>query len=157
MAYVIKASADDLGPEGFDHLSGHGRINARRALEVRTDLEVKINKLPLSRINLNKQERINFYGTASGAKFKNCQLMCRRIDIPEQALPITDLSPASIEEGSIGSWDIRDQPPGDYVVSLVVNTIEGEVLQDNILIELARGDFLIPESTNFIQKKSFVF
>jgi len=36
---ILRETADDLGPPGFDHFTGHGRVNAHRALQrVRADM-----------------------------------------------------------------------------------------------------------------------
>ena len=126
---VIRASATDLGPPGYDLSFGYGRINASAALGVTNPLEAKISS-PIDGSVVDGLLTIS--GVAQGAGFLSYTL-----DYGAGALPTawttiqTGNAPVS---GTLGTLDTTTLANGLYDVRLTAYNSSGQAFVDRIQI-----------------------
>ena len=136
---ILRATADDIGTPGFDLLTGFGRVNAYKAVQANSVLNVNIAS-PASKEELNlAKNSLDIIGTASGPDFQSYQLFYAPYIFGSIApLKWIAISPAVIttpvENGYLGTWNIEQLGAGMYALRLVANTTYGLQFQSAVLV-----------------------
>lgn len=126
---VIRASATDLGPPGYDLSFGYGRVNASAALGVTNPLEAKISS-PIDGSVVDGLLTIS--GVAQGAGFSSYTLDYGACALPTTWTTIqTGTTPVS---GTLGTLDTTTLANGLYDVRLTAYNGSGQAFVDRIQI-----------------------
>jgi subtilisin family serine protease len=120
---VMEISADDVDDPGWDPHTGYGRINAYRALQVNSVLEVAIDQ-PKTRTNL-REDSVTIYGTASGTGFSNYKLEYGAGLYPAQWFQIGATSSLPVTHGILGTWNVSALPEKLYTLRLAAAQTNG--------------------------------
>ena len=119
---VLRISADDIGSPGFDVYTGHGCIDAGRALNINSTLSVEFYE-PFTK-DLTNLQSIEIRGTAAGAGFASYELSYGKGVSPSSWTSISSSS-SPVTSGVLGNWQVGTLEPAHYVVRLIVIDTSG--------------------------------
>ncbi|OGY26408.1 MAG: hypothetical protein A2Z42_04560 [Candidatus Woykebacteria bacterium RBG_19FT_COMBO_43_10] len=119
----LRTSADDINQPGFDIYTGHGRINASRALTIGSALTVKFSSFPDDLTNL---QNLEIRGTAAGPSFKNYELSYGQGLSPTSWIQISS-SASPVVNGVLGNWQVSNLETGRYAIRLVATDTSGRI------------------------------
>ena len=129
---AIRASADNLGQQGFDPDFGYGRIDASAAVALSGALEAKITS-PTDGTTV--QSPIAITGVARGAGFVSYKLEYASGPQPDVWTTFqTGTTPVS---GTLGTFDATAVPDGAYVIRLTAYNVAGQAFVDRIQVTAA--------------------
>ena len=123
---IIRSSADDIGGSGFDLATGHGRINAYKALQTDSACIARINSPQTN--NMSKSGTIEIKGSAYGDDFKSYELYYSKDSIYDGWKNIGSTYYSQTEDSKLGSWDVS--LTGQYYLKLKTTDTEGTVFED---------------------------
>jgi subtilisin family serine protease len=145
---VIRSSATDVGPAGYDLSFGYGRVNAALALAVTNPLEAKITGTQPGTGNL-----INILGNARGTGFASYTL-----DYGVSALPttwtnfVTSNNPAS---GTLGAFDPTVVPQeGTVTIRLTASNGTGGTFVDRTQLTITFASITSPVASIYLTAAS---
>jgi hypothetical protein len=139
---VLRSTADDLGPAGFDTDTGAGRVNAARAVVAPPPLVAHIVEPRGGR--LVGAAAIDLLGSAEGPGFTAYTLDYRTVSDPEGWVRMAGPIGAPVSNGLLATWDASSVDDGDYVVRLLVER-PGESFTDFVPINLRNVAIDSPE------------
>ncbi|MYE88758.1 S8 family serine peptidase [Candidatus Poribacteria bacterium] len=130
---ILISTADPIteSPE----LVGAGNLNAARALMASSSLKAHIL---LPEAHTGGSNQIEIVGTAGGFKFDTWQLLYGPSAVPTAFQPIDTPSQQQKRDETLLVWETSAVPEGIYTVRLEVNSIEGKVLRDEVVISVDR-------------------
>ena len=122
---VLRVSADDINVPGFDINTGRGRINAEKALNVSSVLNVAMTSPSEGSVIGSTTNSIDISGSAAGAGFVNYDVSYAQgynltswTNIKSSNLPVTN--------GILATWQGLDSlPNGFYVLRVLARDISG--------------------------------
>ena len=130
---ILISTADPIteSPE----LVGAGNLNAARALMASGTLKAHILS-PAAHTGGSNQ--IEIVGTAGGFKFDTWQLLYGQSAVPAAFQPIGTPSQRQKIDETLLVWETSAVPEGIYTLRLEVNSVEGKVLRDEVVISVDR-------------------
>src|SRR3989338_8375378 len=88
-------------------------------------------------------------GTANGSDFKHYQLFYGKntelgaAPWPLGWIPIGEPFLSPVQDGLLGTWDIRDLPDGTYVLRLVATSNEGFEFEDLVHADIESSELMV--------------
>lgn len=144
---VIRKSAVDLTPAGFDPVSGYGRINAAAALALGSRPMMAALNEPYNCSQLSGLVEIK--GTAAGVNFASYEVQIGMGEAPltfqtifSSATPVTD--------GLLGVWNSANVPDGTHILRVVTRRGNGQTSEDRNLITTKNTIITAPATGNII-------
>ena len=130
---ILLSTADPIteSPE----LVGAGNLNAARALMATGSLKAHILS---PEAHTGGSNRIEIVGTAGGFKFDTWQLLYGSSAVPTAFQPIHTPSQQQTVNDTLLVWETAAVPEGIYTVRLEVNSVEGKVLRDEVVVSVDR-------------------
>ena len=129
---AIRASADNLGQQGFDPNFGYGRIDASAAVALSGALEAKIIS-PTDGTTV--QGPVAITGFAQGVGFASYKLEYGSGSQPDVwAILQTGTTPVS---GTLSTFDATAVPDGAYMIRLTAYNVAGQAFVDRIQVTAA--------------------
>jgi beta propeller repeat protein len=123
---ALRASADDIGAEGFDGNTGEGRLNVAAAVAVGSSLQAAITGPSLfASYDPGFTHAVAIRGTAAGPHFKQYQLFYAFPAEPDNWVPLTPPVATAVDNGALGSLGIDRLPIGLYGLKLVCAATDG--------------------------------
>ena len=116
-------------------LVGAGNLNAARALMASGSLQAHILS-PES--HSGGSDQIEIVGTAGGFKFDTWQLLYGPSAVPTAFQPIHTPSQQQKTNETLLVWETSSITEGIYTVRLEVNSVEGKILRDEVVISVDR-------------------
>ncbi|MFY9493065.1 MAG: S8 family serine peptidase [Minisyncoccia bacterium] len=132
---VMQASADDIESPGPDLLTGSGRINVSKALNIKSTPNVSITNPVDGSVLVRSANLVNIQGTASGAGFSSYQLSYWSESL-SYWIPIGGAVATPVENGFLGSWNIKDLTVGPHLLQLAVTDNKGQIFSKIIKVEI---------------------
>lgn len=114
---AIRRTSDDVGPAGFDTQSGHGRINALKALQAASPPNLVIT-FPQQFDPVGGAVLVQ--GSADGTGISSRRLEYGVGQTPTVFFPIGSVSTAPLTNGILGTWDVTALSEGLYTLRLLV-------------------------------------
>ena len=139
---VLRSTADDLGPVGFDTDSGAGRVNAARAVAAPPPLVARIVEPRGRRFVAATSTELR--GSAEGPGFTAYTLDYRPASDAEGWVRLAGPIGTPVSSGVLATWDVSSIADGDWVVRLLVERL-GETFTDYVLIHLRNVAIDSPE------------
>jgi subtilisin family serine protease len=138
---VLRESAVDTGPPGFDNQMGAGRLDALAALEHGdpAQLRAAITAPAIRAIVSPEAGSIEVRGSATGGAFVEYDLSWGRGIAPPDWTPIVAGRRDAVDAGVLAIWEIAELPPGAYVLRLEVHGTGGEVYEEFVQLSLERN------------------
>lgn len=137
---VIQSSADDIQYAGFDGITGHGRINAAKALSIDSVLFPKISDpLNYALVNVDGNQFLPIMGTAHGATFSNYALSygfeglrcaTKSSCVLDMIWNPIDSSLSPVQDDLLGTLDLRGLEQKNYFLSLKINSLAGNTFEE---------------------------
>ena len=130
---ILISTADPIteSPE----LVGAGNLNAARALMASGSLKAHILS---PEAHTGGSDQIEIVGTAGGFKFDSWQLLYGPSAVPTAFQPIHTPSQQQKINETLLVWETSSVPEGIYTVRLEVDSVEGKVLRDEVVISVDR-------------------
>ena len=130
---ILISTADPIteSPE----LVGAGNLNAARALMASGSLQAHILS---PEAHTGGSDQIEIVGTAGGFKFDSWQLLYGSSAVPTAFQPIHAPSQQQEINETLLVWETSSVPEGVYTVRLEVDSVEGKVLRDEVIISVDR-------------------
>lgn len=126
---IVRASSDDIHFPGFDAMSGSGRINAARAIQTSSTIQVAITSP--KHISVVNSKSIEIRGTALGQNFKQMQLFYSLGNQNEwNEITVPRNRPAQNE--ALGRWELSSLPLGWKLLRLEALDRNGLKFEDVI-------------------------
>ena len=128
---IVSTTADDLANPGWDHLTGGGRLNLERALTAVGASNVQI----LSPLNDGGSAADSVYlvGTVLDPEFVRFHLEYQRgTQDSSDWQPILMDQRNQRQRDTLGTWDLRGLPEGDYTLRLRLERSNGFTREDRI-------------------------
>ena len=116
-------------------LVGAGNLNAARALMASSSLKAHILS---PEAHSGGSNQIEIIGTAGGFKFDTWQLLYGPSAIPTAFQPIHVPSQQQKTDETLIVWDTSAVAEGIYTLRLEVNSVEGKVLRDEVVVSVDR-------------------
>ena len=112
-----------------------GNLNAARALMASGSLKAHILS---PEAHSGGSNQIEIVGDAGGFKFDTWQLLYGPSAVPEAFQPIDAPSQQQKINETLLIWETSSVPEGIYTVRLEVNSVEGKVLRDEVVVSVDR-------------------
>ena len=130
---ILLATTDPIteSPE----LVGAGNLNAARALMASGTLQ---SHILLPEAHSGGSNQIDIVGTAGGFKFDTWQLLYGPSAVPTAFQPIHTPSPQQKINETLLVWETASIAEGIYTVRLEVNSVEGKILRDEVVVSVDR-------------------
>ena len=112
-----------------------GNLNAARALMASSSLKAHIL---LPEAHSGGSNQIEIVGTAGGFKFDTWQLLYGPSAVPTAFQPIATPSQQQKINETLLVWETSSVTEGIYTVRLEVNSVEGKVLRDEVVVSVDR-------------------
>ncbi|MCW5889987.1 MAG: S8 family serine peptidase [bacterium] len=113
---LLRTTALDTGPPGFDVAAGYGRLDVAAALAAAPPLEAHIASPGL--VTLVAPGSIEVVGTARGPGFESYRLDYRADGDPDGWVPIAGPITAEVDDGVLASFDAGALQAGRWVLRL---------------------------------------
>jgi subtilisin family serine protease len=134
---VIRRSAADAGPPGFDTTFGYGIIDAAAALVEPVPLEAIVFTPPFLQ-NAAADTPLELDGIAAGPGFASFELQVGAGTSPSTFTTLAQ-STTPVHSGKLATWDIRPLASGSYTLILTATTTDGRRYQDHSEIDIDHG------------------
>ena len=130
---ILLATTDPIkeSPELVDA----GNLNAARALMASGTLQ---SHILLPEAHSGGSNQIEIVGTAGGFKFDTWQLLYGPSAVPTAFQPIHTPSPQQKINETLLVWETASIAEGIYTVRLEVNSVEGKILRDEVVVSVDR-------------------
>lgn len=128
---VLVSSADDLSDPGWDHLTGAGRLNILRALEVVGASHVELSS-PINDSGSSK-DTVYVMGTILDPEFEQYHIEYQ-IGIEDENPWVSIISDQKYQtsEDTLALWNLSGLPEGDFTLRLRVDKSNGFTNEDRI-------------------------
>ncbi len=131
---LLRNSADDVGPVGFDPKTGAGRINLFKALTTNGTLQVKITS-PAVGVELSSVKgTVTITGTVKGTNLKEYTLSYSRASTPTTWVPIGGPAVIPVDNGTLGVWNPSGLADDFYTLRVVGMTQTGGKFEDTVQV-----------------------
>jgi len=127
---VLRSGADDIGATGFDTQFGYGRLNASRSLTLAAPLAVELTG-PVGVVVSGQQ--VDVTGSVGGANLSSWRLEYGAGTAPSSWILINSSS-ASINAGTLATWNLSGINDGTYTLHLVAQALTGEIYEDRLAV-----------------------
>ncbi|MEM7368494.1 MAG: S8 family serine peptidase [Bacteroidota bacterium] len=128
---ILTSSADDMSDPGWDHLTGAGRLNLLRALQVVGASNVQLT----SPVNDGGSSADSVYiiGTVLDPEMIKYHIEIQEgIEDLNEWIPIVSDQVYQRKDDTLAIWDTRPFPPGEYTLRLRVEKTNGFTAEDRI-------------------------
>ncbi|PIQ84192.1 MAG: hypothetical protein COV75_03620 [Candidatus Omnitrophica bacterium CG11_big_fil_rev_8_21_14_0_20_63_9] len=134
---AIRASADDVGAQGFDPITGAGRVNAAAALAIDSVLDTQILEPELGAEASQSDGPVTIRGTAAGPEFARYELLYQRDGSGMGSVTIQPSVSTPVIGGVLGTWDIGSLLDGLYTLRLLATDTAGHIFEEatQVLLE----------------------
>jgi subtilisin family serine protease len=139
---VLRSTAIDLAPAGFDTDSGYGLVNAAAAVVAPTPLEAHITSPGSGK--LVGPTDVEVTGSATGPGFASYAVDYRPLADPLGWIPIAGPIGAPVADGVLAVWDARAVADGDYLLRLRVERL-GATFVDQVGLKIRNVRIDAPE------------
>ena len=126
---VLRVSSDDIHDSGFDELTGAGRLNASRALQIDSVLKTNIERP--AHMSITEQRSISIQGTAAGPKFEEYQLFYKS-EYEDGWRPIGQPRNSAVQKGKLAGINLSKLPLGWKVIRLSARDLNDRTFEDLI-------------------------
>lgn len=135
---LLCGSADDINAEGWDHYTGAGRLNIRKALQAHAASNVQL--LSPANDGGSIADTVWVIGTALDPLFQSAQLSYGAgVQGAENWTGIGPELTAQIAADTLGFWVLSGLNDGEYTLRLTVNRANGSTLQDRVRFTIDRS------------------
>ncbi len=131
---IIRASAEDIDFPGFDPLSGAGRVNALKALNLSEPVQANLVAPSMDQSIYAGQSEVVVEMQLLGYELEHYRLSYREAIEDSSWLPLV-ADTEVVESDPTGSWVVSGLAPGTYILRLEAITSTGQVLEDLITVE----------------------
>jgi len=131
---IITASAEDLGPNGWDAQTGNGRIDGLAALRMERATRVRIHSPQTGR---GADDRATIVGTAVGPALQSYNLAYGLGLSPDEFHSILEPIEEQVWEETLIVWeDVAQLPDTACAIRLQVRQLDGSVAEDRVVIHI---------------------
>ncbi|MBR9976701.1 MAG: S8 family serine peptidase [Bacteroidetes bacterium] len=145
---ILIASAEDLGPQGWDERYGAGLLRADRAVALDNPSVVRITA-PGTDFATDAVS-IRIHGTAASPIMRGFTLQYGVGANPSRWFPLSDPVNRQVIDEELAVWDIQFLPDSSYTIRLAAESEKGITLEDRVVIHIDRtpprilGALLVP-------------
>jgi hypothetical protein len=128
---ILTSTTDDIGQKGWDHTTGAGRLNLEKALLSVGSSNVQI--LSPENDGGSALDSIPIIGTVIDPEFLRYHLEWQTsVEDTSQWNTIIADQPYQIKADTLGWWDLRNLPEGDYTLRIRLEKTNGFTAEDRI-------------------------
>lgn len=150
---LLRTTADDLEPVGFDVDSGFGLVNAAAAVAAPAPLEAHISSP--SAAKLVGEVSVEILGSAGGPGFVSYAVQYRLEEEPDGWVSIEAPSATPVSAGLLATWNVAELADGRYVVRVIAER-SGEQFVDTTTVRLSNVDISAPAPLAAIRSETTV-
>lgn len=134
---ILTASADDIGEEGWDHLTGAGRLNIPQALATVGGSNVQI--LSPANDDGSDNQDITVIVTALDPEFASLDLEYQAgIEGNDSWIGLRNGLTSQFHQDTLYNWDVTGLAEGEYTLRLRVNKTNGRTAEDRVRVVIDR-------------------
>jgi len=134
---ILTSSADDIGNDGWDHLTGAGRLNIPQALATVGGSNVQI----LSPTNDDgaANQALTVVVTALDPEFASLDLEYQLgLEGDDAWIGLRNDVTEQFHQDTLYNWDVSGQAEGEYTLRLRVNKTNGRTAEDRVRVVIDR-------------------
>ncbi|MBX3102656.1 MAG: S8 family serine peptidase [Bacteroidetes bacterium] len=136
---ILCSTADDIARPGWDHLTGAGRLNIARALEVPVGSIVQLIS-PYNDMGTAATDQVTIIGTVLHPRFRSWHLSwqagVRGSDFWQSIPPVTA---DQVLADTLGTWHVAALPEGEYTLRLSCELSSGQTEEHRVRVVIQRS------------------